>query len=158
MVNFFKNFFSSLNTLTTQCFFYVVNSVDFILAFLNKSWVYCVFVAILFLIPLKILMGFLLLSHTVGKFVMIIGVLNLSWPYKDYIFRDFKINLFSWLELCGFMIFSIQVFIVLISTLYDARLYFLYHRHGLPCSYLGEFADQGVENFLFSILHFFGLL
>jgi len=155
MVKFIKNFSSYVNIFTTRFFFYALNSVGFILVFLNTAWVYLLFVSLLFLLILKFYMGFVLSSHIVGKFIFICIFSINSLPYVKFLFRDFTLSLFSWSEACMFLIFSIQVLIMLIASSYDFFQYNTFHRYGIPCEYFAERVDTLFETLLLSFFKFF---
>jgi len=155
MKSILNKLYFSLNKIATQGFFHSLNSFHLFLVFLNFFWVRLILVSLLLLILLKIFMGVVLGSHIFGKFIVVLIFLKNSLPFINYWFRDFQKGLFIWLEVSAFLIFSIQVVVILVITLYDLLLYFLYHRQGIPCDYWGESVDITVESLLQLVLNFF---
>lgn len=149
-----KNLYYSVNENATKYFFYLVNFLTLFLAYLNASLVYMIFSFAFLVIFFKIYMGFVLTSHLIGKFVFIIVFLLNSLPYISFIFRDFKSSLFSWSELCLFLVFSFQVIVMVTVGTYDFFNYVVYHRFGIPCNYFAERVDTTIENVLLQLIDF----
>ena len=138
--------------------FYTFISLNFSIPTLTMAWVLSVFISGVLIIILKLLMFSILSNYLAGKLIVSLIVFILLFFQKDYLYRDFEKNPFSWSETINFLIFCVHLFVFLSGGISDLLQYLIYYRYDLPCTFAVENLDRIVDGCFFFILRIIATL
>lgn len=127
-------------------------------SFDHLFWLHQISICAVTFILLKLFMLYALGSFVTAKLCFISMTLRYLFFYSGLFDRDFQQNPFSWTEFYDFFVFSFQITIFTFCSSWDIFTYFSYHRHGIPCYYLGEVFDLILDNFFISFGRLFSYI